>query len=233
MAIAVAQVGGATGTGGSNTASFGSTTTTGSLIAIVGFGWSMSAASATKDSDSKSNTYTLAKGNVPGGASGIEIAYNNAGTRGASHTCTFVDGTASVATGIIEITGQDSSTPFDSTTAATATDNKSTFDVTAAAAISGNQAAVYGVMTDAASATAWTPPTGYTDLYNDPHGDTNWAFESAYKVLETGTPTVGAARSVVTPTAAEVFVTFKEASSGTALDVPLLTPIPQYNIHRM
>lgn len=245
MALAVAQViGNATGTGGGGTitVTFGSSTTTGSLIALIGPCYNTSGAAAGSDfTDNKGpNTYTLAESNL-GGASalGFEAAYNNAGTRGASHQVSFngpgTTDTSEVAG--VEITGQDSSTPFDTTTHTTAADGTSPFAITAAAAISGNQIAIYGVVIDTSGTNAWSGPAGYTLIGQLTNGAADLIYWTGYKINETGTPTVSATNTDVIAGAGgkEIFFTFKEAAAS-GFDVPdLHPPFPIVNqaVYRM
>lgn len=222
MALAVAQVGGNVGTGaGSISATFGSTTTSNSLIVALCHTYNTSGAAAAGDvTDSKTNTYQLALANF-GGASapGISGYYNSAGTRGASHqlTVNLVNSSSDSSNiAMIEITGQDTSTSsscFDATTAASGTDSSSPWSVTSAAAISGNEIAIYGVTIDTSSVTPFTQPTNYSDIINQGDGGQALVSCASYKNLETGTPSPGAT-STHSGTARELFLTFKEASSS-------------------
>ena len=168
--------------------------------------------------DSKGNTYTYTGTGGGGGAStaGAAVYYNNAGTRGASHTFTFNGpGTTTIVNvSVIEITGQDLSTPFDSTTDATATDATTPFNVTAGGAINGNQIAIYACTPSVGAEDTFNHPGGYSNIFTQSSG-TFLVSIASYKLNETGTPTVGATRSGPAPSnAVEVFATFKEAGAG-------------------
>lgn len=223
MALAVAQATGSTSSGlASVTVSFGSSTTSGSLIVGIGCYYNTGGVvgAAGDCTDSKSNTYSLAGYSFGAvNQAGIGGYYNNAGTRGSSHSVTvnLVNAAGeSDQLGIIEITGQDPSTPFDSTTFATANDITSSFDVTAAAAISGNQIAIYGVSVAGTSGSpSWTGPTGYTVAGSQNNADTSLVYWTGYKINETGTPTVGGSWSgTVGESPREIFMSFKEAGGG-------------------
>ncbi len=229
MALAVAQVGGNVTTGsGSIAATFGSTTTTGSLIVAVYHAYAANVAVAGGDiTDSNSNTYSTTT-SAMGVAACISAYYNNAGTRGASHAVT---GNLVNASGesdnlaMIEITGQHASTPYDTTTAATSTDLTSPYDVTAAAAISGTQIAIYGTTIDSGNNNAFTNPTGYSNIINQPDGITALVSYAGYKLNETGTPTVGATSSHGTANARNLLVTFKAAVAGSASANPVTATV--------
>jgi hypothetical protein len=221
MALAVPQVGGfdTSLTGGAAVAAtYGSSTTSGSLLVAIGHLYNTSGVLTNGDiTDNKSNTWTL-RGSSLGGASavGIGIWDQVGGTRGATHTVTLnlANSSADIANlAIIEITGADASTPFDATTLAFATDASSPYSVTSAAAISGNQIALYGASLDTGANTAFTQPTGYSDIINQPDGAFNVSIAS-YKINETGTPSPGATSSHAPSAAREVFATYKEAGGG-------------------
>lgn len=218
--MAVAQIATQLTTGSGVTATFTNPTTAGSLIVAVGVTFNKGTAFANGDvTDSKSNTYTLHVDNHRGfGLPGSGIWYNDGGTRGSSHTVTFNDGSGTNIVVVYEITGQAAS-PADATTKATGTDAATPFDVTAAAAISGSQIAIYGVGLDTGATATWSPPTGYTEGGAQGNG-AGVVGESAYKLNETGTPTVGGAWAGGGVSAgAEVFATFKlaAASGGTVV----------------
>ena len=228
MALAVAQVGGnsSTATNGSSF-TFGSTTTTGSLIVVGIWCYNTSGSAAAGDfTDSKSNTYQLA-GSLLSSLEGVEMGYNNAGTRGSSHQCTgnAPGANESICTGGVEITGQDttnSTSCFDSTTFNTANDTTSPFAVTAAAAISGNQIAVYLCSIGGASGNqAVGDPTGYTLIKSQGNANTDLCGYMGYKINVTGTPSPACtwAGTVGSESPREAFASFKEAS-GAAADTP-------------
>ena len=228
MALAVAQVGGNTSTATNGISfTFGSSTTTGSLIVLGGWNFNTSGSAAAGDfTDSKSNTYQLA-GSSLSVAEGVELGYNNAGTRGTSHQCTVNspgNGESICAAGV-EVTGQDttnSTSCFDATTLATANDTTSPFNVTAAAAISGNQIGIYLCSIGGASGNqAVGNPTGYTVAASQGNANTDLCGYMGYKINETGTPSPGCtwAGTVGTESPRELFASFKEAS-GAAADTP-------------
>ena len=234
MALAVAQATSVSPTGSttppnsvdSANLSFGSATTTGSLIVVAtGYFNTTAAQLASEVTDNKSNTYQLSvsaggAGNTEGGG----ICYNNNGTRGASHQVTVNPSGAShsIAINLIEVTGQDQTTStscFDATTVANANDITSPFTVTAAAAISGNQIAVYlAGIGGGSGSNAVTEPSGYTRVgsYND--AGLGFVFDCAYKINETGTPSPACtwAGTVSPESPREFFATFKEAAGGAA-----------------
>ena len=226
MAMAVAQVGGnvsSSSGGGSISFTFGSSTTTGSGIALIGHTFNTSGSAAGTDfTDSKSNTYQLGKALLGGASSiGIEGAYNNAGTRGASHQCTFNAPGNNESNNIagIEFTGQDASTStscFDATSSNTANDATSSWDVTAAAAVPSGCLAVYGVSIDTGTNNAFTQPSGYTNIINQPDGTAFLVSCASYKLNETGTPTVGATsgHTAGSGSAREILLVFIAASAG-------------------
>jgi hypothetical protein len=236
MALAVAQVGGAFTNGASTAVTFGSTTTAGSLIVANGNTFNTTTFAAGDVTDNKSNSYVKDKENN-GGASnvGSGVWSNNGGTRGASHQVTFAPASGSpTSLAICEVTGQAASNAFDTTTAGTATDNTSPFAVTAGGAISGNQIAFYVCCVNSSTSAAWSGPSGYTGVFADGNGATDLTSNTAYKIDETGTPTVSSTNGfTVSGNAVEVFVTYKEAAAGGGFDVPLLRFDPQYQVHRM
>lgn len=228
MAIAVAQVGGnvTSSSGGAGISfTFGSATTTGSAVALVGHCYNTSGAEAAGDfTDNKSNTQQLA-GSLLGGAASIGIAgaYNNAGTRGSSHQYSYNapgnNDSANLAG--IEFTGQDASTStscFDSASFATANDATSAWSVTAAAAVPSGALAVYGVSIDTGTNDAFTQPTGYTNIINQPDGTSFLVSCASYKLSESGTPTVGATsgHTAGSGSARELFMAFIPAAGGAA-----------------
>lgn len=240
MALAVAQVGGnVTTVAGTITATFGSSTTAGSLIVACGMTFGATSPMATGDvTDNKSNpNYTLRQG-VTGGASGDAAAiYDDVGgSRGASHQLSYnpINGTGDNNNiGMIEITGADTSTPYDSTTGATNNDSTSPYSITAAGAISGNQIAIYVCSADLTGNSAWTQPTGYSNIINQPDS-ANFPSICSYKINETGTPSPAAsnAQGITAAGAHEAFATYKEAAAS-GFDVPLLQPPYQATVWRM
>lgn len=225
MALAVPHVGGSIATGSGTITSDSWTSTAGSLIVAIIFSFGMTSPAAAGDiTDSKSNSYALRVSSV-GGISGVAIAvYDNVGgTRGATHTVTANPVNSSSGDfdniGIIEITGADASTPYDATTGAVATDSVTPFAVTAAGAISGNQIAIYGISADLVSNSAWTGPSGYTLIIQNPDPTTDFPCWSGYKINETGTPTVSStnASSLTGAGAREALVTYKEGAAVTAI----------------
>jgi len=230
MALAVVHVGG-TVTGVSAVVSDSWTSTAASLIVCVGQTFGSTGSPANGDiTDSKGNTYTLGTGFYGGAANvGIGIWYNNAGTRGAAHTCTYDPASGVQNISVVEITGQDlTAAVYDSTTAAHLkdVDGLSPFNITAAAAISGNQIAVYALADASTNNFAWTQPSGYTNIINQPNGGVGLVSDAAYKINETGTPTVGATNAETSAQDVQVlFATFKEA--GAAAPEPTWTSLPR------
>lgn len=220
MALLVAQVGGNVTTATATiSATFGSATTAGSLIWAIDHVYNTSGAAVTGDVvDNKSNSYPLITSSFGGaGAPGIAGYYNNGGARGASHqlTANLVNSAGeSCNLAMTEITGQDPTAPLDTTTFNTATDAASPWDVPAAAAIVGNQVSGYGVTIDTGTNTAFTNPTGYSTIITQPNGVTSLVSHAAYKINETGTPTVGATSTHSSTAAREIFFTFKEAAAA-------------------
>lgn len=224
MTLAVAHV------GGNNTSPVGATSDSwtsvaGSLIVAVGHTFDAPASAAAGDmTDSKSNTYTLAISLYNQFSVGIGVWYSNAATRGSSHTVTYNPpggGGEADNLAVIEITGQDTGAAYDTATDATVTYSTpwTPFNITAAAAITGNQIAIYGVtLDDSSGVQAWGEPSGYSTILNNP-SSAGLVCIGSYKLLETGTPTVGATRvSSATAAGIGVFATFKEA-------VPPNTPL--------
>jgi hypothetical protein len=121
--------------------------------------------------------------------------------------------------GVTEVSGQ-ATTSLDSTTKATGTDSTSPYNITAGGAIVGNQIAFYGVGADLLSNAAWTAPTGYTSMFVLSDSGVGFPSWLGYKLLETGTPSPGAANtdSISGAGAKEIFFTLKEASG------PPITP---------
>jgi hypothetical protein len=212
VTLAVPHVGGQVTTATSVT-SDSWTSTAGSALGIIGHVFGAHTLAAGDVTDSKGNTYTFAGGiNGTGSTPGIGFWYNLSGTRGASHTVTFNPGvSANVA--VVEVTGN--SLSFVAATFATASDGTSSFDVTAAAAISGTQIGMYGATIDTGDSKAWTQPSGYTNIINQGNGISFLVSDAAYKLNETGTPTVGAT-GTFSPVAAgrEVFATFQEGAAS-------------------
>jgi hypothetical protein len=171
--------------------------------------------------DNKGNSWTLIPGSssLSGANVGIGAWYNNNGTRGSGHT---VSGNLTGSAGefqnghLIEILGQDLSSPIDSITTATSTDATSAYQVTAAGAIVGNQIGIYATVNDSGSNSAFTAPAGYTNIINQPDGTGFLVGGAWYKINETGTPSPGAtsAHTGIT-TARNLFISVKEASSAT------------------
>jgi hypothetical protein len=232
MAIAVAQVGGNTSTAINGISfTFGSSTTSGSGIILLGLEYNTSGSAAAGDfTDNKSNTYQLA-GSLMGGANsvGVECGYNtiSTGTRGASHQCT-VNGPGageSINAAGIEITGHDSTTTtsaFDSASFATANDATSAWTVTAAAAVASGVIGIYGVAIDTGTNNAFTQPTGYTNISNQPDGTSFLVSCASYKLSESGTPSVGATsgHTAGSGSAREIFAAFKPAAGAATKALP-------------
>ncbi len=227
MAIAVAQVNGSTAFGsGAVSVTFGSSTTTGSAIVIVGcISNTNSVGPVAGDvSDSKSNTWQVGIG-APFGTTGncsIGGYYNNAGTRGASHQMTF-DVTAptagTVQAAIIEITGQNATSAtscYDAAVDATANDIVTPFDVTAATAVTSGSIGIYGASISGDSGNpAWTDPTGYTVIGSQNDAGSSFVYYAGYKLSESGTPTVGAGWSGThSQSPRELFMAFLPAASS-------------------
>jgi len=218
MSLAVVNTGGNGATGSDTITSPSFTTTAGSLIIAVGTVYNTSGSAAGGDfTDSKGNSYTLANASLGGtNTVGIEVAYQLGGTRGSSHTISYngPGPSTSVNIAVLEITGHDTSTPFDSSTDAFAFDLNATggWTVVAGGAISGNQIAIYVCVIDTGSTNTWTMPTGYTNVNNHGNGATDLVDCVAYKINETGTPTVSGLWGSGTATdACQFFASFKEA----------------------
>lgn len=209
---------GGTGTGDSTCPSF--TSTAGStLIVVLSFFHSNGTPSGSDIADSKSNTYTIVNFTHGGvNAVGIAAYYNIGGTRGASHTITGtpVGGSNQSASNIavIEISAA-GTISFDGTTDAVATDSTSAYTVTAAAAIAGTQIGVYGCTLDIGNSAAFTQPTGYSNIFNEPDGTANLVSIASYKNPETGTPAPGATRSGTAADGREIFCSFLETGGAT------------------
>lgn len=230
MALAVVHVGGQATTGTSTVTSDSWTSTAGSDIIVVGHTFADNGAATNGDiTDAKSNTYTLLTSTMGGGSDiGIAVWHSNNTTRGASHTVTYNPtagaGGESLNLAVIEITGQDQSSDYDSTTANTHVYAVGTTpaNITASAAISGNQIAIYAETVNSGDNVAFTQPTGYTNILNQPNGVSDLVSDAAYKINETGTPTVGAARTIGSTTGNRVvFVTFKEATTSAFTAPPI------------
>lgn len=236
--MAVQNVGGATGTSGGSTAGPTSafTSVSGSLIVVLAAYWNTAGASAGGDvTDSKSNTYSVWTDSLGGvSAAGIAVYYNNAGTRGSSHTISVnrINDAGSWATfGFIEITGQ-SGSPINTDTDATATDGTSPFDVTAAASIPSGSTVLYAASIDTGTDQAIGDPSGYSVIYEEPNGSFAMCLGSHYKENESGTPTVGCTKAGSIAAAREVIVSVNMSSTPTKR--PWITrrsglaiPIPQ------
>lgn len=200
MALAVAQTKSTTASGNVSVTSPSFTSTSGSLLVVVLCAYNpASVAVADGDiTDSKSNSYTrIPNASIfPGtNVSGIAAYFNNAGTRGTSHTVTgnpVNSGGGSYQICVIEFSGFDTSTPIATATAATANDTTSAFDVTAAAAVPSGGAGIYGcsVAGDSGSS-AWGDPSGYTVAGHADDASADLVYYVGYKLNETGTPTVG------------------------------------------
>lgn len=221
MAITVPHVGGNISTPGDTATSDSWTSTSGSLIVVIGHTFGTTGSAANGDvTDSKGNSYTLITSDLIAGSIGIAAYYNNGGTRGASHTVTF-NGPGSgtfVNVAVIEISG--TNLTLDGTTFATASDTTSPFSVTAAAALSGTQIGIYGATLSTGSNSAWTQPTGYTNIINQGGGDLFLVSDAAYKINETGTPSPGGSGGWTVSAAREIFVSFMEGSAAVAASAP-------------
>lgn len=243
MALAVNQNSGTQGSTAS-TATPSLTTVSGSLLVVYLTHYDATNTPANGDiTDNKGNSYTLLESRYLGPASGgVGIWYNDAGTRGASHTITGTITAGSTGFGccsvaVCEITGQNTGSAADAATHANNNDSTSPYVVTAAAAISGNQIAIVAISPDDnGSAGTFTPPTGYTLIF-DAGGAINGAdIFGAYKINETGTPAPSTSWSTAGGSfGAQAFATFKEATGGQDPDVPNLRPypVPQLNVYRM
>lgn len=222
-ALGVAHVGGQNTTeSGGTIISDSWTSTANSDIIVIGHIFnSAGAATDGEVTDSKGNSYTLL-GQLLGGASlpGIAIWHSNDTIRGAAHTVSYnPTGTAdSKNLAVIEITGQNTTSDFDSTTFATLADASSPFspwNIACAAAISGNQIAIYAVTVDAGQSATWTDPGGYTPIISQGNGTSYLVSYAGYKINETGTPTVGASRTDTGDLSGRMLIaTFKEAGGG-------------------
>lgn len=228
MTITALHTDGATGGGAAGTATSGSwTSTTGSTIIVVGHmfsGGSSPGALANGDcTDSKSNTYTLApnSGIYTGTDSpGIAVYYNIGGTRGASHTVTINPVNESGDTiniAVLEIDG--SNVVFHSGSAQHASDGTSPLAVTAAAALPSNAIAIVGATVDTGGTNAFGDPAGYTPIRAEADGANSLVSYAAYKIGESGTPTVSITNADTISAARETFVVFSDdgasGSSGT------------------
>jgi len=218
MALAVVDVRGATGTA-LDVSAAAYTSTSGSLIVVVVTNFDCTVAGSVTDSFLNSYTQISGVGAIGAGVVGIEVYFNNAGTRGAAHVITGHATASFPDIACIEITGQDLVSPVVTVTKGNATDASSPYNVTAGGAIVGNQIAVYAVTLDTGANTAFTPPGGYLNIYNEPDGANN-VMEAAYKINETGTPTVGATSAHAPAAAREAFVTFEEGAGALPSDDP-------------
>lgn len=244
MVMAVAQATGTTTTGAASASiSFGSSTTSGSGIGVSQCWNNMLDSAAGDCTDNKSNTYQLAgfiRNGIQEGTGGFYNTVSGA-SRGASHQITcdqIASAGGSQQIGIVEFTGQDSSTAtaaFHSASFATGTDITSGFDVVAAAAVPSDNVSMAAYSIGGASGSvAVGAPTGYTAAGSQGNANTDLVYGVFYKAGESGTPTVTATwtGTVGTETPRELFMVF-QAAAASGLDVPLLCPIPQFNVHRM
>lgn len=229
MALAVAQVGGnitTSNVGAANSFTFGSATTTGSLICWLVATYSNSAYTSSEFTDNKSNTATVLDQTPTSVQECTGLAYNNAGTRGASHQLTFdaVSGSASSNCAGVEFTGFDTTTPFDTAVTGKANDTTSSFDVTASAAFASGAAAIYLCCIGGASGSAAIgDPTGYTLISEQGDANTYLVHHFSYKLSETGTPTVGCTwtGTVGSESPREMIIAVKAAATaGKALPFP-------------
>lgn len=229
MALAVAQVGGnitTSNAGAANSFTFDSSTTSGSLILWLVAANSISSPIASEFTDNKSNTQTVMDYIVLSVQEAVGVAYNNAGTRGASHQLTFdpTSGSASVNLGGIEITGFDTSTPFETACTGKANDTASPFDVAIASSVPSGGMAVYVCSIGGASGNAAVGnPTGYTVISSQGNANTDLAHYFGYKLSESGTPTVGCtwAGTVGSESPREMIIAVKAAAAaGKALPFP-------------
>jgi len=121
---------------------------------------------------------------------------------------------------------------YDSGTKGTGTDATSPIAWSAGGAVSGTQIGFIGVVIDNGASGTFTPSSGYTMLQEAGDGTSTLTNHEAYKINETGTPSLSVAYSAAITATAEMFVSFKEP--GGAPDDALLTPpIRQLNVHRM
>lgn len=228
--LAVNQVTGATGANGTGTVTSPSiTTVSGSTLLVVVCAYNVSTSDGADGdiTDSKSNTYKFRAKNMAGGfGCNVAVYEQVGGTRGSGHTITanFLIGTGTLNIHVVEVTGADPTAAYDSTTLGTASDAASPLSVTAGGAISGDQIALWAGCIDNGVDATWTPPTGYTNVYNEGHGSVSFVSGVFYKINETGTPTVDASYGGSISTARELFVTFKEAASSPGI-IGDLTPV--------
>ncbi len=212
--MTVEHVGGhsALHTGGATCTSDSWTSVSGSLIVVVAHYYNTAGAAANGDvTDSKGNSYTLWPGSEVAGSTnitGTAVYYNNAGTRGTTHTVSVnrVNDNGSLTNcSVIEITGQHAS-PINTTADATSNDATSPYDVTAGAALPTNNIAIYGNCLDTGDTNAYGAPAGYTAILVESDGSSTLCSAAYYKVNESGTPTVGATKGGTISNAASVFV---------------------------
>ena len=218
MALAVPQVTGKDGPASATVTTNAITTASGSLLVAFATGFNISGTPVNGwVTDSKSNTWTYvaAASTISGAFEGVGMWYQLGGTRGASHTITFTPtGANNCNLHVIEITGHDTSTPFDTTTAATGLDTSSPWGATASAAISGNQIALCAVAVADNGDGTWTNPAGYSDIYEQGTSSQRTCAGAWYKINETGTPNPTATFSNAGGTAHVSFATFKEGVGG-------------------
>jgi hypothetical protein len=120
-----------------------------------------------------------------------------------------------VAGGTVKVHSDAGTVTYDSTTKGTGTDSTSPLAWSAGGAVSGTQIGFIGVVIDNGAAGAFTTSSGYTMLQEHGDGTTSLTNHEAYKVNETGTPSLSVAYSAAITAAAELFVSFKEPGGGT------------------
>lgn len=213
MAIAVQNVTGGPATGAANAGdtSAAFTSVTGSLIVdLAGVYNTAGSPAGTDTTDSKSNTYTqFDVNNVPSvNQPGIEVNYNNAGTRGSSHTVSSngPGGGDFNFTDVIEVTGFDPNTIFDTTLTAHSSQTFTTaWSVTTAAAPgAGTTLLIACFHADTGVNSTITDPSGWTLIWKKTNGSTEVVNCAYYKIVtnpgsaQTCAPTWGGVNGDIT-----------------------------------
>lgn len=213
MPIAANNVTGGPATGAPNAGDTSASFTSVANSLIVDFAGVYNTAGSpagTDTTDSKSNTYSqFDVNNVPSvNQPGIETNYNNAGTRGTSHTVTS-NGPGSGDfnfTDVIEVTGHDPSNIFDATLTAHSNQTFTTaWSVTTAAAPGpGTTMLIACFHADTGVNSTITDPSGWTLIWKKTNGSSEVVNCAYYKIVtnpgsaQTCAPTWGGANGDIT-----------------------------------
>ncbi len=236
MALAVPNKGGVTADAKPTTYSLG-TTTTGSLIVVLGSMYDIFAPADGNVTDNKGNSYTLApNASYPGtGNQAVAIWYSANVTGGASHEVTLTPGGSAFANNVaaMEITGAATTSPMDVNP--TGTSGTSTGPTITTGTLAQADEILCGIFSTTSSGSpALGVPSGWT-LIAEEENSVHLPYNAAYLIVSS-TSTLSPTWSIASSQAWRcALASFKAAAGGGGadLELPLLQPPTNLNVYRM